>query len=662
VEMTKTLPSSSQQGQDNDHDSTFSFSRNGPHGGAQPTSEDALEVLRELVEVLLDCVHLEHTQDVAHLAADAIAACVEEFDGGVPIPILDEILKCIGTGSVVQVTNPEFIKASAVLAHAKKKKKKKNGKEDVKLPNRFVAQTNPSYMVAKRVIEKTLDRISTPIANLLNGLLDGDANVIKDSDIVCDPPVERKKGGISDSFGGDPEEEEKENDGSETVVDVWTIVYELHKIAPGILTTVIGTVASSLKHVDFNKRFRSTRLLGRLFYSKTSDIAVSFHLCYKEWIRRSFDKNQKIREVMVRHLLAILRNKSTVINVCEEATDALVRMVTHDPQVDIRLKCIAGICEVVYEIPAASSFNSSAPYVSSKLLKAVGDRVMSKTKKERLDSITGLVKIYNRNFILPKLKDVERGGDDCSIDIILDIIRGSCDFSIYDSDDGPKPMHEQKKGRSKNSLSPPVGLKKCSDSLDEMYSFIPELLFQCFSISDSSDPALRNRILTLMDDVILGTEIYHKGHDGKKRIKKTMTPTSRAVGLTIIINHLQSLNNIDGTATKENSVYQWLLRALSQRQILQRKLRLYLDAKAQIDNVPKDSEERMEANASAFQKLEAISKLTSPPNTNMTQSSSDDLKGVLEKVHSAKDRHIFRREYSLYVPSANLIFHFPLIL
>jgi hypothetical protein len=638
--MTKTLPSSSQQ--DNDANSSFSFSRNGH--GAQPTSEDALEVLRELVEVLLDCVHVDHSQDIVQLAADAIAACVEEFDGGVPIPILDEILKCIGTGSVVQVTNPDFIKASAVLAHVKKKKK---DKESVKLPNRFVVQTNPSYMVAKRVIEKTLDRISTPVANLLNGLLDGDANVIKDSDIVCDPPMERNKGGGSDALGGDLDGDEKENDGSESAVDVWTIVYELHKIAPGILTTVIGTVASSLKHSDFNKRFRSTRLLGRLFYSKTSDIAISFHLCYKEWIRRSLDKNQKIREVMIRHLLAILRNKSTVINVCEEATDALVRMVTHDPQLDIRLKCIAGICELVYEVPAASPSNASAPYISSKLLKAVGDRVMSKTKKERLDSITGLVKIYHRNFILPKIKDVERGGDECSIEIILDIIRGSCDFSIYDSDDENKPLHEQKKGRRKHSSSP-ANVDNSTESLEEMYSFIPELLFQCFSIADSSDPALRNRILTLMDDVILGTETYHKG-DGKKGIKKSISPTSRAVGLTIIINHLQALCNNDCTVNKENPVYQWLLRALSQRQFLQKKLRFYLDAKAHYDSLPKDSEDRMEANASAFQKLEAIAKLTSPPTASHSQSPSDDLKSILEKVHTAKDRHIFRREYNLHI-------------
>jgi hypothetical protein len=362
---------------------------------------------------------------------------------------------------------------------------------------------------------------------------------------------------------------------------------------------------------------------------------------------------------MVRHLLAILRNKSTAINVCEEATDALVRMVTHDPQLDIRLKCIAGICELVYDNQSSSTSSASIPFVSSKLLKAVGDRVMSKTKKERLDSITGLVKIYHRNFVLPKLKNVENGGDDCSIEVILDILRGSCDFNIYDSDDDPKPLNEHKKGGKRKTQSTPESAGNIVDSTDDMYSFIPELLFQCFSISDSSDPALRNRILTLMDDVILGTETYHKGEDGNKRIKKSMSPTSRAVGLTMIINHLQSQYNNDFTANKENTVYHRLLRALSQRQILQRKLRLYLDAKAHYDNLPKESGERMEANTSAFQKLEALAKLTSPPSASSSQGSTDDLNSVLQKFHTAKDRHIFRRKYRLQLLFTTLITSHP---
>jgi len=629
--MTKTLESSSDLS---------------PSHNTSPTSEDALELLRELVEVLLHCVHIDHSQEITKHAASAVSACVEEFDGGVPIPILDEILKCIGQGSVVHVTNPEFVKASAAVAASKRKKQV----QKVKLPNRYMAQTNPSYMVAKRVVGNTLDRISTPIANLLNGLLDGDTHVIKDSDIASDPPVERLQGNVVDAM-------EKED--SDTA-DVWTIVYELHKVAPGILTTVIGTVANSLQHSDLDKRLRVTRLLGRLFYSKTSDIAVNFHPCFMEWVRRSRDKDDKVREVMARHLLAILRDKSGATNLCQEATDALVFMVTHDPQLDIRLQAITAICELAFD---KSSSSSSPPFISSDLLKAVGDRVSSKIKKERLDSITGLVKIYNRHHILPKLKDIERGGDDCEIDVVVEAIHTSCDISIYDVH-ADNTFSSEKRGKRKQSSSP-MRLENDSKSVDERYTFIPKLLFTSASISDSSDPVLRNRILTLMDDVLLGTETSTKGSEGEKKTKKSMSATSRAVGLTMIVNYLQATSKLDKESGKKNAADQWLFSILNERQRLQVTLRSYIDAKAKTDSLPKDSEEKMKADSVAFKKLECVAKLTAPP-AGSSSNSSDDLNAVLQKVHSAKDRHIFRCKYSTIIPpltemtlSHLISFHFP---
>ena len=649
VEMTKTLESNqdSTNASSSNNTNTARNSNTNTHSG--PSSEDALEVLRELVEVLLHCVHIDHSQEITKYAADAISACVEEFDGGVPIPILDEILKCIGAGSVMSVTNPEFIKVSAAVASSKRKKDKGSPKgkaSAIKLPNRYIAQTNPSYMVAKKVVGNTLDRISTPIANLLNGLLDGDTHVIKDSDIACDPPVERNasKGNIVDAMDRDEEENHSHREEGSDYADVWTIVYELHKVAPGILTTVIGTVANSLQHSDLNKRLRVTRLLGRLFYSKTSDIAVNFHPCYMEWVRRSRDKDDKVRGVMVRHLLGILRNKASAMNLCQEATTALVFMMMHDPQLDIRLKAIAGICELVFDDESHSSSTSSAPFISSDLLKAVGDRVSSKIKKERLDSITGLVKIYNRHYIMPKLKEIERGGEDCEIDVIIEVIQNSCDTSIYDVNAENK-THDHKKGSRTHSLSPTrMRSDHDSESIDERYKFIPKLLFASASISDASDPFLRNRILTLMDDVLMGTESNVRGSDGKKKIKKSLSATSRAVGLTMIINYLQATSKIDKESGKKIAVDQWLLSVLDERQRLQVALRSYIDAKAKADGLPKESEERMKADSVAFQRLEYIAKLTSPPSTGSSSNSSDDLNTVLQKVHTAKDRHIFRCE------------------
>jgi uncharacterized membrane protein YeaQ/YmgE (transglycosylase-associated protein family) len=70
--------------------------------------------------------------------------------------------------------------------------------------------------------------------------------------------------------------------------DVYSIAYELHRITPMILTTVIGTVASDLTNTDVDKRWQATKLLGRLFAARTSDIAKRFGPCFRDWLRRSY--------------------------------------------------------------------------------------------------------------------------------------------------------------------------------------------------------------------------------------------------------------------------------------------------------------------------------------------------------------------------------------
>jgi len=345
-----------------------------------------------------------------------------------------------------------------------------------------------------------------------------------------------------------------------------------------------------------------------------------------------------VREVMVRHLLEILKNKSSAVNLCQEATDALVHMVKGDPQLDIRLKCIHGICELVH------SSSSSATFISADILKAVGDRVTSKNKKERLDSITGLAKIYNRHYMLPKMKDVERGGDDCEIDVIVDVLHDSCDMSIYNINAGSKPLHEQKRAKRKQSSSP-LHRESMSNSIDERYKFIPRLVFESVSYKDASDPVLRNRIFTLVDDVLLGNESSSKGSDGKNH-KTTMSPTSRAVGLTMIINYLQTLNNNEDSTGEESSVYQWMLQLMASRAKLQNTLRSYIDARAKAESHASGSDEKINASAAAFKTLEVVATLTSPPSaTSSPGSSAEDLESILKKVHEVKDKHIFRRKY-----------------
>jgi hypothetical protein len=114
------------------------------------------------------------------------------------------------------------------------------------------------------------------VAELLNGLLRGDESIVNESRIGCMDSEEwgvKKKGSIVAA--------------AKEEVNVYSITYELHRIAPNVLTTVIGTVASSLVSGDVAARGRATKLLGRLFGARTSDVARRFGPCFREWLRRS---------------------------------------------------------------------------------------------------------------------------------------------------------------------------------------------------------------------------------------------------------------------------------------------------------------------------------------------------------------------------------------
>lgn len=538
------------------------------HGRDSPSSEEAMEVLRELIEVLLNSIQIDHPNEVKALAVSAISGCIEEFYGTVPIPILDELLKCVGAGPVIYVTNPAFVKASAALAAAKKRGK---NVDKEKLPPIQIQQTNQSYMVACSVIKKTLDKLSTPTASLLNGLLNGDTNVMKYSNIACsDEPVVAEKGTIVAAAGCIPEREQQ-------TADVWSIVYELHKVSPQILTTVIGTVASSLQSPDDDRRYRVTKLLGRLFYSRTSNIGVNFHLCYKDWIKRSMDVNVKIREIMVKCLLEILRNKGNNEMLCLEASDALVKILTSDPSNDIRIFCIHKICDLAYTLDDNGSNSGklnndgSKPMVSAQLLHAIGNRVSSKNKKERLDSLTGLAKIYNKHFMSHKLKQVQEGGDDCNIHIILETMHCNCDLSMY------KLAKKTKRGKS-TSPSKRYSISKDSYVIDEKYKFIALKVFDSAFFTDKTDPAMRNRVVSIMDDVLLGVGATKGGEN-------SLTTTSRAIGLTIIMNHLLTSES-NGHGSGEGASHKWMCSLLVQRAQLQKALNDYIESKSKAEGFP----------------------------------------------------------------------------
>ena len=79
---------------------TSSSKRGGKRGSLGREDNPALDTLCDLIRTLLNCVNLDQPPEVAAHAELAVAACIEEFEGNIPIQVLEELLTCVGQGYV----------------------------------------------------------------------------------------------------------------------------------------------------------------------------------------------------------------------------------------------------------------------------------------------------------------------------------------------------------------------------------------------------------------------------------------------------------------------------------------------------------------------------------------------------------------------------------
>ncbi len=298
-------------------------------------------------------------------------------------------------------------------------------------------------------------------------------------------------------------------------------------------------------------------------------------------------------------LVNFLSTQHAQVDLCADVNEALAAIILRDPTLDIRLLGVHEVCRLAHTAVVAdtdlgavtSSIRPShhpLSVISSELILAIGNRVSSKNKKEHKDAVTGLAKIYHRHYLRRKLKYVQEGGDDVSIDEILEVWRDL------------KPEEEEK------------------------LAWIPQRIFECVSYPDNSDPEMRNRVYQIVDDILLGTTKKDSSSGGS-----ALSPTSRAVGLALILESVKE---------KENA-YKWMCALFSQRSRLQKALREYLDARSKARECETGSPEAFVADREAMEKLELVASYSAPLGET---SNKGDLESILKKVHCAKDKHIFR--------------------
>ena len=146
------------------------------------------------------------------------------------------------------------------------------------------------------------------------------------------------------------------------------------------------------------------------------------------------------------------------------------------------------------------------------------------------------------------------------------------------------------------------------------------------SYNDNSDPEMRNRVFQIVDDVLLGTAKKDSGCGGGG---SALTPTSRAVGLALIVSSLKD---------KENA-YKWMCALFAQRSRLQKALGEYLDARSKAREFEAGRPEAFEADREAVEKLELVASYSAPLGETSNRA---NLESILKEVHAAKEDHIFR--------------------
>jgi hypothetical protein len=101
------------------------------------------------------------------------------------------------------------------------------------------------------------------------------------------------------------------------------------------------------------------------------------------------------------------------------------------------------------------------------------------------------------------------------------------------------------------------------------YQWIPCVLFESTSYTDVVDSEMRSRVVQLMDELLLGSSSPHPDN------RRHLTSTARATGLAVVV---------DAVRNQSPSAWNGMVILQSERAKLQKTLRAYLDARADIRN------------------------------------------------------------------------------
>ncbi|XP_022228919.2 sister chromatid cohesion protein PDS5 homolog B [Drosophila obscura] len=171
---------------------------------------------------------------------------------------------------------------------------------------------------------------------------------------------------------------------------IYDIIYELNRINPDLLYSVLPQLENKLLSTDDAERLKATTLLSRMFSEKDSQLSQKYPNLLRTFLGRFCDISEAVRVKCVQSSMHFLLNHPHL----EPDITEKLRLRNHDLDENVRH-------EVVMAIVATAKREFNVVLEAPDLLEIVRERTLDKKYKIRRDAMNGLAYIYKRAICEP---------------------------------------------------------------------------------------------------------------------------------------------------------------------------------------------------------------------------------------------------------------------
>lgn len=151
---------------------------------------------------------------------------------------------------------------------------------------------------------------------------------------------------------------DKSSKDSELHENIYSLIYELHKVSSSLLLRILPNVCSQLVVEDEAVRLRAVKLLGKLFASPHAEFGQQFTRNFRDYLGRVVDVSPSIRLEVLSSCAIIMQRKPALRELTEESVVKKLR----DIDGDVRLAALSSLLEVASEDPLGNIFDYYAQY------------------------------------------------------------------------------------------------------------------------------------------------------------------------------------------------------------------------------------------------------------------------------------------------------------